>query len=256
MFSISKQDHWDHWGRHWASICASCVCKAPSWQRMPCSGHVERENWTKWIQQQQQQLLLLLLLVQQVRKIISAIAMTMNQTATNADWPPSHLRFCNFTVCLQGLGDRADSFYRGESSDCNDMNCRPSLACPVAYKRKLLFSTVFTVVGWSTWGDANRPHPICSVSQPRNNIDFVTPWKIQTMEFDGLNNCKCDKRLKRRCYGATFIQDMEKEGHQTNQRHNCHSDAASRPRFKFSIRVVFSFSSWVIRFCSKAWTEA
>ena len=97
-------------------------------------------------------------------------------------------------------------------------------------------------------GDANRPHrphPICSASQPTNNmVFFVTPWKIQTMAFDGLNNCKCDKRLKRRCYGATFIQDMEKEGHQTNQRHNnCHSYAATRPRFKFSIRVVFSFSS-------------
>ena len=186
--------------------------------------------------------------------------MTMNQTATNADWPPSHLRFCNFTVCLQGLGDRADSFTEGNPI-ATTWTAGLHLLAQLPTSESCYFQLFFTVVGWSTVGGCQQATSATSnlfcFSTHKQHGFFVTPWKIQTMAFDGLNNCKCDKRLKRRCYGATFIQDMEKEGHQTNQRHNnCHSYAATRPRFKFSIRVVFSFSSWVIRFCSKAWTEA
>lgn len=179
--------------------------------------------------------------------------MTMNQTATNADWLPSHLRFCNFTVCLQGLGDGADSFTEGNPAIATTWTAGLHLLAQLPTSESCVFFNCF----YSRWMKYIEVHEVQFVLLLNPQTTLILSWKIQTIAFDGLNNCKCDKRLKRRCYGATFIQDMEKEGHQSNQRHNnCHSDAATRPRFKFSIRVVFSFSSWVIRFCSKAWTEA
>jgi len=82
--------------------------------------------------------------------------MTMNQTATNADWPPSHLRFCNFTVCLQGLGDRADSFTEGNPAIATTWTAGLHLLAQLPTSEGCYFQLFFTVVGWSTVGGCQQ----------------------------------------------------------------------------------------------------
>ena len=166
--STSSTHHWDRWGPRWASICASCVCKAPSWVFSGAmKGKLGSNNNNKKIKKNRWEKIITAIAMMIINTIL--IYININQTATNTSWPHSHLRVCNFTVCLQGVGRLRWLF-----SEIQRLQRREhTWTAPGLH---LLAQLPTSESCYEVHGDANRPHEkIVVLLKPQTNLQHKLP---------------------------------------------------------------------------------